>query len=109
MPKDAKGHGSNPGEHSAGITKLPKLGKAHFQVIAQHLFGQKPQDPNDAKANASFSDRISAAADKLEMTNPGFNRTRFIEAAVGKKNPKSPPRSAKRVGEALKLIGKGHF
>lgn len=109
MPKDARGHGSNAGEHSAAIDKLPKLGQAHFQVIAQHLFGQKPQDPNDLKANTAFSDRLTAAADKLSTTNPGFNRQRFIEAAVGKKNPKNPPRSAKRVGEALKLIGKGHF
>lgn len=107
--KDRLGHGSNPGTHSAGIVKLPKLGRAAFQQIAQNLFGQKPQDPNDLKANTAFSDRLTAAADKLAMTNPGFNRQKFIEAASGKKPQTKMPRSRAGMNAGQNLFNRGHF
>lgn len=82
--KDAKGHGSNAGTHAGGIVNLPKkLNRAHFEQIAEQLLKTKPADESDLKANSAFSDRLSAAADHLATTNPGFNRNRFIAAASG--------------------------
>lgn len=82
--KDALGHGSNPGTHAAGIANLPKkLTRAHFEQIAENLLKTKPADESDRAANAAFSARLTAAADHLSTTNPGFNRNRFIAAASG--------------------------
>lgn len=82
--KDAKGHGSDAGLHAAGISGLPKkLTRAHFEQIAENLLKTKPADESDRAANEAFSARLSAAADHLATTNPGFNRNRFIAAASG--------------------------
>lgn len=82
--KDRLGHGSNAGEHASGIQKsVPRLTRAHFEHIAEQLLATKPRDESDRAANEAFSARLSAAADKLSGTNPGFNRNRFIAAASG--------------------------
>jgi hypothetical protein len=50
-----------------------KLQRRHFAAIAKELF--------DKGANL---DAIKETANKLTHTNPFFNRTRFIEAALGR-------------------------
>jgi len=114
MPKDALGHGSNPqGTHSATIAKLPKMGRAHFEQIAANLLASKPADESNRSANEAFSARLSAAADKLATTNPGFNRNRFIAAASG--NVKGQGRKsrassrANAAGKANRVFAKGGF
>lgn len=99
MPmKDALGHGSNAnGAHSVQINNLPaKMGRAHFEVIANMLKSGKPAD------NASTAEHT---ADKLATTNPGFNRQRFIEAAAGKGNNRSRQSSRDNASRQLIRVG----
>lgn len=75
--KDALGHGSNPnGLHSAMINALPaKLGRRHFEQIAEQLRSQALIDP------AGHAARVSAMADHLSTTNPQFRRDLFVKAS----------------------------
>lgn len=84
--KDALGHGSNAnGLHSATINELPaKMTKAHFQVIAQRLQSAHPGANASPEALAEHSALISQYADRLALSNPRFDRQRFIEAVSGK-------------------------
>ena len=71
--KDPLGHGSDgKGLHSQGTTATPQLQRRHFEAIAAELKGRsaKPEE-------------VSAMADKLATTNPGFRRDFFIKAATG--------------------------
>ncbi len=95
--KDALGHGSNPdaGAHAQAVAKLPaKMGRRHFEQIAADLRAQAPHgpagnfvDPNDPRnpqSNAAWdahNARVSAMADHLATTNPGFRRDLFVKAA----------------------------
>lgn len=96
MAKDALGHGSDSnGTHSGAINKLPaKMTRAHFEQIAASLRAQAPQgkagdfvDPNDPRnpqSNAAWdahNARVSAMADHLATTNPGFRRDLFVKAS----------------------------
>src|SRR4051794_29841380 len=97
--KDAGGHGSNAGAHTAGIQNLAvtgKLQRRHFEAIAAELRAQAPSgkaknfiDPNDPRnpqSNAAwdaFHAKVNAMADKLATTNPGFRRDFFVAAATG--------------------------
>lgn len=74
--KDAKGHGSDAGIHSAMIQALPaKLGRRHFEQIAEQLRAQAASDPKGHDA------RVAAMADHLSTTNPGFRRDLFVKAS----------------------------
>jgi hypothetical protein len=75
--KDAFGHGSNAGAHAGGVQATPKLQRRHFEAIAAEL-----KSAPDAGSPA-HSQRVSAMADKLATTNPGFRRDFFIKAASG--------------------------
>lgn len=94
--KDALGHGSEAnGAHSMQINNLPaKMTRAHFEQIAASLRAQAPQgkagnfvDPNDPRnpqSNAAWdahNARVSAMADHLATTNPGFRRDLFVKAS----------------------------
>lgn len=72
--KDAQGHGSNAGgaTHASGTTATPQLQRRHFEAIAA-----------DLKAKGAKPDEVSAMADKLSTTNPGFRRDFFVAAATG--------------------------
>lgn len=83
--KDAKGHGSDAGVHSAQINALPaKMTKAHFQVIAERLRSAQPGANATPEEHAAHAALVGQYADKLATTNPGFNRQRFMEAIGGK-------------------------
>lgn len=74
--KDAKGHGSDAGLHSAMIKALPaKLGRRHFEQIAADLRAKAASDP------AGHDARVNAMADHLSTTNPGFRRDLFVKAS----------------------------
>lgn len=84
--KDALGHGSTAGVHSAGINNLPaKMTKAHFQVIAQMLRDSAPGADASPADHADHAAKVAAYADKLSTTNPGFNRQRFTDAVTSGK------------------------
>jgi len=74
--KDALGHGSDAGVHSAMIKALPaKLGRRHFEQIAADLRSKAVNDP------AGHDARVAAMADHLATTNPGFRRDLFVKAS----------------------------
>lgn len=93
--KDALGHGSDAGVHAAMINALPKkLGRKEFEQIAAQLRSQAPHgaaknfvdpsDPRNPQSNAAWdahNARVSAMADHLSTTNPGFRRDLFVKAA----------------------------
>jgi hypothetical protein len=100
--KDALGHGSNAGLHSAGVQATPQLQRRHFEAIAAEL-----KSAPDAGSPA-HSARVSAMADKLATTNPGFRRDFFIKAATGGDYRfKGPGKNAGAVSsKAKKFMGK---
>jgi hypothetical protein len=64
------------GSHAQSIDKLPgKMTRAHFELIASNLRSQAASDP------AGHNARVSAMADKLATTNPGFKRDLFVKAS----------------------------
>lgn len=76
--KDALGHGSNPdaGAHAQAVAKLPaKMGRRHFEQLAEQLRAQGATDP------AGHDARVNAMADHLATTNPGFRRELFVKAS----------------------------
>lgn len=74
--KDAKGHGSDAGVHSAMIKALPaKLGRRHFEQIAEQLRNQAASDP------AGHDARVAAMTSHLATTNPGFRQDLFVKAS----------------------------
>lgn len=78
--KDAKGHGSEAGLHSAGIQSLAikgKLQRRHFEAIAAEL-----KSAPDAGSPA-HAQRVQDMANQLATTNPGFRRDFFVAAATG--------------------------
>jgi hypothetical protein len=93
MAKDALGHGSDGnGAHSGAINKLPaKMTKAHFEVIAQNL-----------RESHATPDQINEMAGRLALTNPGFNRDRFV-AAVTTGAVKMGSRASSKANAAAKL------
>jgi hypothetical protein len=105
--KDAKGHGSDTkGTHAEMINNLPgKMNRAHFEVIANMLKSEKPADDAPTAEHTAFQTKLSAYADKLATTNPGFNRQRFIEAAVGKVNPRSRQSSRDNASRQIMRAG----
>lgn len=117
--KDAKGHGSNAGQHSTGVVSTPKLQRRHFEAIAAELRAQGPQgaaknfvDPNDPRnpqSNAAWdahAARVNAMADKLALTNPGFRKDFFVAAATpgGAYKNKARGRTS-NMGAAKKFMG----
>lgn len=57
--------------------KTPRFTRQHFQMIADTIM-----------AIPDYEQRVAMAyffADKLRVTNPNFNRARFISAACGVK------------------------
>lgn len=102
--KDARGHGSDAGAgaHAQGTTSTPQLQRRHFEAIAADL-----KNAPDAGSPA-HSQRVSAMADKLATTNPGFRRDFFIKAASGGdyrfKGPGNNPGAVNR--KAAKFSGK---
>jgi hypothetical protein len=74
--KDSLGHGSDAGIHAAAIQKLPaKMGRRHFEQIAEQLRSQALSDP------AGHDARVAQMADHLSTTNPGFRRDLFVKAS----------------------------
>jgi hypothetical protein len=74
--KDALGHGSDAGAHAQAIAKLPaKMGRRHFEQLAEQLRAQGQTDP------AGHDARVNAMADHLATTNPGFRRDLFVKAS----------------------------
>jgi hypothetical protein len=116
--KDALGHGSNErgiASHSLAIDKLPaKMGRRHFEQIAETLRSQAVTDPagHDARVNGKWL-IIS------RRSNPGVRRDLFVKASqpgTSYKNKSTravtrrrPPRnsSASREHKAMK-DAKGH-
>lgn len=119
--KDALGHGSNErGTHSDMIAKLPaKMGRRHFEQIAEQLRAQAPHgpaknfldphDPRNPQSNAAWdahNARVSAMADHLATTNPGFRRDLFIKASQPDTTYKNKStRSATRATATKQLTG----
>jgi hypothetical protein len=103
--KDALGHGSDTGTHSQGVQATPKLQRRHFEAIAAEL-----RAAPDAGSPA-HAQRVSEAASKLAMTNPGFRRDFFVKAATpgGDYNNKSRGRTsamgAAKMSKAKKFAG----
>lgn len=107
--KDALGHGSNDrggaapaaaaGIHARGTQATPQLQRRHFEAMAAEL-----RAAPDAGSPAHAA-RVSAVADKLSTTNPGFRRDFFVKAATpgGAYNNKSRERSASKPGFASKV------
>jgi hypothetical protein len=75
--KDARGHGSNAGLHSAGVQSTPQLQRRHFEAIAAEL---KAAPDAGSPAHAQ---RVNEMAAKLATTNPGFRKDFFVKAATG--------------------------
>ena len=99
--KDQLGHGSEAGRgtgaHTQGVQATPQLQRRHFEAIAADLKAQAPTSWGDnsskasSDANGAHMAKVSAMADKLSTTNPGFRRDFFVAAATpgGKYNNKT--------------------
>jgi hypothetical protein len=118
--KDALGHGSNghsqamhdghpktapvaihPG--AAGRTDLPKkMGRRHFEQIAETLRSQAATDP------AGHDARVSQMADRIASSNPGFRRDLFVKASQPGTAYKNKSTRAVTRGNAAKQLRKFH-
>ena len=79
--KDAKGHGSESGAHSAGVEqvgKVPLMQARHFQMIADTLKQHAGQVQSTPEAHSAL---VNAFADNLAKSNPKFNRSMFVKAS----------------------------
>lgn len=65
------------GAHSGAINALPALQRRHYENIAATLKAQGVGVDADKHA-----ERVANYASRLSMTNPQFNRGRFIKAST---------------------------